>query len=100
MNRKTLLHCALAGLLLAALALVGCSGDTQRIITGSHPSSTQSLATNDDGPGVDIDWEEYISNGYYPGDQTTDDVLDDVVTLGDHDEEDNPNRKPLDNGKN
>ncbi|MCD6250147.1 MAG: hypothetical protein J7J98_07460 [candidate division Zixibacteria bacterium] len=97
MIRKTLLRCVLAGLFLVGLGLTGCSDDTQRIITGTETSLTEQLATDADSPEIVIDWEEYVSQGYYyPED---DEVTNDTGTLDDQFDYDDPNTKPIDNGK-
>lgn len=98
MIRKTLLRCVLAGLFLVGLGLTGCSDDTQRIITGTDTSMSEQLATDADLPGIVIDWEEYVSQGYYYPEDQADDVIDDTGTPDDQFDDD-PNTKPIDNGK-
>ena len=101
MIRKTLLRCTLAGLFLVGLGLVGCSDDTHRVITSSEPASIEYLATDTDFPGIDIDWEDYVSDGYYyPESQTDDEAIGDSGTPDNRFDNDDPSRKPIDNGKN
>lgn len=94
MIRKTLFHCMLAGLFLVGLGMIGCSDDTQRIITG--PTVDQ-LNTG-------TDWLESDDDGVIEGwdfNQDSEDVLaNDQQDLEDRDADDITNRKPLDNGRN
>ena len=97
MIRKTLLRCVLAGLFLVGLGLTGCSDDTQRIITGTETSLAEQLATDADSPEIVIDWEEYVSEGYYYPEN--DEVTDDSGNPDELFDDDTPNTKPIDNGK-
>jgi len=99
MIRKTLLRCMLAGLFLVGLGMVGCSDDTQRVITGTDTSLTEQLATDAGWPEVGMDWEDYVSDGYYYPDDQTDEDIDDIGTPDDRFDDDDPNTKPIDNGK-
>ena len=100
MIRKTLLRCTLVGLFLVGLGMVGCSDDTQRVITGTGTASNDRLATEVDTPGIGVDWEDYVSDGYYyPEDLVDDEATDDWGYPDERFEDDTPSNKPIDNGK-
>ena len=94
MIRRTLLRCMLVGLFLVGLGLIGCSDDTQRVITGSGTGSIESLSTDTDWP---ISNDNYDYDGYPFSEEWPDDeVVNDLGTVDDRFDNDTPSRKPHD----
>ncbi len=96
MIRKTLFHCMLAGLFLASLGMIGCSDDTQRLVTGPEPVVVDQLTTDTDWPGLG---DDVVTGGYDFSGETDDAVVNDLLNPEDQNGDDVTNRKPLDNGR-
>lgn len=93
MIRKTFVAFLMTGLMLAGVGLVGCSDDTQRVITGPGSGSLDALVTNTDGFATDND---FAYDDWPVFEETDDEVALDPTRPDSRTEDTRPGRKPVD----
>ena len=99
MTARILIRCSLTMVCLACLGLMGCSADSDRVISPATSVQSDLLSTSTVWPDSGLDAEEYISQGYYYPEEDQDEC--DTSTRGNPDDRfnnDNPSRKPKDRG--